>query len=157
MAEYHYNSERFSELPVDIGGLIIVSVTTVVVLAISLAHIVICVGVPKVRADPSKWLQLLVVISILLSLLLNLAHGWGRHTGLHVIWTAPGLCQVVMPLVMALVMLINTGFILVSIERLVTLWKGKTTGSAFSQRATAILGAVSIRKTVLPGMAIPTS
>ena len=143
-----------SEVPANMGVLIMVSVSTIVIVALSLAHIVICVGVPKVRADPSKWLQLLVVTNILLSVLINLAHGYGQHTGLHVIWTVPGVCKVVAPLIMALGPLLSTGLILVSLERLVTLWKEETTGSAFSQRATAILLAVTIGVALVLGYGI---
>ena len=123
---------------------VFIMVASVLASIICIAHIATCLGSPKVRADPSKWLQLLTVLSLLVSFLLDLTDGWGPQIGLNRIWGIPGLCQVLQPTIAALTILFTTGLILVALERLVALWKDGDPGPAFSQRTTAILLAITV-------------
>ena len=139
-----YDSSGGDDKPGEWPYIVAEIASTVITIAVCITFILICLTTPKVRKDTSKWLQLLVATSVLSFKMTDIFIALAGDTGAHRLWKLRGLCDFLLPLHKGLKLLIPCGVGVVSIERLVTLWKGMRTASSFTKKTAAVVSGVLV-------------
>ena len=115
-----------------------------ITIAVCITFILTCLATPKVRRDTSKWLQVLVAFFVLISGILDTFFQSAHETRANEIWKLKGFCKFLLPLHQSFYLLIPLGLVAVSLERLVSLWKGKEKGSSFTKKTTLVVGIILV-------------
>ena len=115
-----------------------------ITIAVCITFILTCLTTPKIRRDTSKWLQILVALSVLIYGIADNFYRSAHETGANRLWELKGFCGFFLPLRRSFSLLTSLAMVAVSLERLVSLWKAKKQGSSFTKKATLVVSAVLV-------------
>ena len=125
--------------PLSLVVLLVGMLLYIILIGLCLTYIIVVLRTPKLRDDHAKWLQLAVASSILLDSSVDILYVIAEVTHLHHAYLIQGVCQVFLPVIWATAFLNVLGMVAVTIERLMSLWRGNDRVAGFGQTLTLVI------------------
>ena len=125
--------------PLGLAELLMGMFLYVILMGLCFTYFVVVLRKPKLRDDHGKWLQLMVVGSILLVSSLDILYVIAEVSYLHRAYLFQGVCHVFLPVIWTTTFLNELGMIAVTIERLMSLWRGNDRVAGFGQTLTLVV------------------